>query len=98
MILKKKFTKRINKERVNCENIQYYGRDAENFLESIGWHSDIDYLGKECTTSKGKQGIIVGFEDNDDYSDYYFIVFIPETKHLYYELANNSKFVDSIKL
>lgn len=75
---------------------QYFGKDAEDFLESINWHKDIEYLGKECTTSGGKQGIIVGFEDSESAMDYYFIVYIPELDTVEYELANSAEFVNNI--
>lgn len=77
-------------------DIQYFGKDAEDFLESINWHTDIEYLGKECTVSCGKQGIIIGFEDCESATDYYFIVYLPEEKTIYYQLANNAEFIKSI--
>lgn len=76
----------------------YFGKDAEDFLESINWHSDIEYLGKECTTFHGKQGIIVGFEDCESAMDYYFIVYIPEEDTVCYELANSVDFSKSVLL
>lgn len=79
-------------------NTQYFGKDAEDFLESINWHSDIDYLGKECITDEGKRGIIVGFEDSESAMDYYFIVFIPKTGEVSYELANSPTFTKNIML
>lgn len=79
------------------DTIQYFGKDAEDFLESINWHSDIDYLGKECTTKHGI-GIIIGFEDNNLYNDYYYIIYLPQIDKVIYELANNTEFIDSIKI
>lgn len=76
---------------------EYYGKDAEDFLESINYHSDIEYLGKECYTSRGS-GIIIGFEDSQSASDYYFIVYIPNTREVYYQLANSSSFTKTIKV
>lgn len=96
MILKYPFEEGLlNKPGVDTH---YFGKDAEDFLESINWHSDIEYLGKECVTNKGKQGIIVGFEDCEYISDYYFIVYVPEEDTVYYELANSAAFVKSIIL
>lgn len=77
---------------------RYFGKDAGDFLENINWHSDIQYLGKECTTKKGKQGIIVGFEDNHAFDDYYYIIYDIEDRITVYELANNTKFVETIKV
>lgn len=80
-----------------CINTQYFGKDAEDFLESINYHSTIEYLGKECTV-KGKQGIIIGIEDNEEYEDYYYIIYIPEDKVVYYQMVNDSKFIETIIL
>lgn len=97
MILKYPFDEEGLLERPGVDT-QYFGKDAEDFLESINWHSDIDYLGKECITDEGKQGIIVGFEDSESAMDYYFIVFVPETGKVSYELANSSTFTKNIML
>lgn len=97
MILKYPFDEGGLLERPGVDT-QYFGKDAEDFLESINWHSDIDYLGKECITDEGKQGIIVGFEDSESAMDYYFIVFIPETGKASYELANSPTFTKNIML
>ena len=74
---------------------QYFGKDAENFLENIGWKN---YIGKDCRTDNGDKGIIIGFEDSQSYSDYYYIVFLPENKQVYYQLANSSEFVKNIEI
>lgn len=74
---------------------QYFGKDAEDFLKSIGWEHDIKYLGKECTT-ENKQGIIVGFEDCQSADDYYYIVYIPSDGTVVYPLANSSEFIRGI--
>lgn len=82
------------------EDCQYIGKDAEEFLKSIGWKKSIKYLGKECCTTEdnGKQGVIIGFEDSQSFFDYYYIVYVPETGKVTYELANNADFVKSIKI
>lgn len=58
----------------------------------------INYLGKECTTDKGLQGIIIGIEDCNSFCDYYYIVYVPESKQVTYELANSADFVKTIKI
>lgn len=95
MILKFPFEKGSIRQGPGTDT-QYFGKDAEDFLESINWHSDIEYLGKECTTNKGDSGIIIGFEDNESAMDYYFIVYVPELDTVEYELANSTEFVNSI--
>lgn len=78
---------------------RYFGKDAEDFLKGIGWQEDIKYLGKECLAYNAKkEGVIIGIEDSELFDDYYFIVFVPESEKLYYELANNPEFINSIKL
>lgn len=76
---------------------QYFGKDAENFLKSINWLEDINYLGKECVTEKGR-GIIIGFEDCCSANDYYFIVYLPEIGEVCYQLANHRPFIESIEI
>lgn len=56
----------------NCLNIKidtrYFSKDAEDFLENINYHSNIEHLRKECLTTLDKQkGIIVGIEDSDSF-------------------------------
>lgn len=96
MILKFPFEKGLDGR--SGVDTQYFGKDAEDFLESNNWHSDIEYLGKECTTSSGKTGIIVGFESSESFIDYYFIVYLPEEGKVCYELANSSTFAKSVKI
>ncbi len=96
MIIKRQFEKGLTG--LPGVDTRYFGKDAENFLESINWHTEIDYLGKECTADGDKTGIIIGFEDSESYMDYYFIIFIIETEEVVYQLANSSSFIKSIKI
>ena len=50
-----------------------------------------------CTTDKGLQGIIIGIEDCNSFCDYYYIVYVPESKQVTYELANSADFVRQLK-
>lgn len=72
---------------------KYYGKDAEDFLESINWHTEIDYIGSDCITDEGKNGVIIGFEDSESFMDYYYIVYVPETDKVEYVLTNSPFFV-----
>ena len=76
---------------------QYYGKDAKDFLESINWYEEIDYIGKNCIIDGGKEGVIIGFEDSESYMDYYYIVYILETGKVDYALANSASFVKNIE-
>lgn len=89
MIIKRTVEKDIY-GRGPVEDVQYFGKDAEEFLKSIKWDKSINYLGKECTTDKGLQGIIIGIEDCNSFCDYYYIVYVPESKQVTYELANSA--------
>lgn len=95
MILKFPFEKGSIRQGPGTDT-QYFGRDAEDFLESINWHSDIEYLGKECINRYNERGIIIGVEDSESAMDYYYIVYSPETGVTTYELANSTEFVKSI--
>lgn len=80
--------------------IQYYGESCLNL--PLGIREEIrndvkKYIGKKCTTLNGYEGIIIGFEDNSYYRDYYYIIFVPETKEIVYALANNAGFIETIK-
>lgn len=95
MILKYPFEKGLTGN--SGVDTHYYGKDAEDFLRSINWGSDVKYLGKECITSRTRQkGIVVGIEDSESAMDYYFIVFVPETGDVFYELANSPFFTKTI--
>lgn len=97
MIIKKTIEKDLHGNGP-VEDVQYFGKDAEEFLKSIKWDNSIKYLGKECTADKNQHGIIIGFEDSQSFFDYYYIVYIPETEKVTYKLANDADFVKSIKL
>ena len=70
------------------------------FIYLFIWYIQMSqyYLGKECTIDKGLQGIIVGIEDCNSFCDYYYIVYVPESKQVMYELANSADFVKTIKI
>lgn len=80
--------------------IQYYGESCLNLTRGIREEirNDIKkYLGKECTTLEGFEGIIIGLEDNSYLKEYYYIVYVPELKRVVYALANSAEFTKTIK-
>lgn len=78
------------------ENERYFGDD---FPEgSVGENFNREYLNKTCITSQGLQGVIIGFEVNYQYSDCYYIVFIPELNNVSYELTMDAEFCKSVQL
>lgn len=42
------------------------------------------------------KGIVIGFEDNNQFFDYYYIV--PELDKVVYQLCNDAEFVNSIEI
>lgn len=64
---------------------------------------DKDLLGKEvrgtdCVVDSGHKGIIIGFEDNNQFFDYYYIVYVPELDKVVYQLCNDARFINSIEI
>ena len=46
----------------------------------------------------GHKGIIIGFEDNNQFFDYYYIVYVPELDKVVYQLCNDARFINSIEI
>ena len=82
MITKVPFDDDLFGNPIRGENISYYGIDAlQNCPADIA-----KYLFKDCKVET-KNGIIIGFEDNRQVDDYYFIVYIPELGKVTYQLC-----------
>lgn len=94
MVKETKFEKDIFGNIVNSKNIQYFGKDALNadVSENIKEHIKND-LFQECILFNGDKGLIVGFEDNIQFYDYYYIVLNYKTKSIDYELINACRVV-----
>lgn len=75
-------------------DIQYIGEDALKANVSDEIKELIkNSLNKDCLTSSGDRGVIIGFEDCDSLEDYYFIIFCPKTAKIVYELMNNNNLI-----
>lgn len=86
MILKRYLNNDINN---SLESTQYFGEDIEKFEAAEDAKKYIiDNIYKECITWGGDKGFIIGIENNYIYSDYYFIVYIPDKELIVYELVN----------
>lgn len=74
---------------LDIDYVQYFGEDVEKFpaRQDIK-NSILKSINKECTTPDGYSGIIVGVEDNHSYNDYYYIIWVPESGKMIYELVN----------
>lgn len=87
----------IEKE-VRGTNTSYWGISA---LQA--GHDDIrqdisKYLFRDCVVDSGHKGIIIGFEDNNQFFDYYYIVYVPELDKVVYQLCNDARFINSIEI
>lgn len=102
MIYKEKYIGDIYCPTSTGENIYFYGEDVKNIPSNLlqeDWkNSVIKYLYKDCIDPDYGQGIIIGFEINNQYLDYYYRVYIPELNKVVSTLANDASFVKSIKL
>lgn len=73
-----------------CNDVQYFGEDVfkadvdEDIKKLI-----LDSINKDCITSDGDKGIIIGFEDSSSFNDYYFIIYCPKAEDIVYELINS---------
>lgn len=96
MIIKKEFKEDLyGKPGINT---RYYGNSVK---EMTGVRQEfkedaIKYLNCSCITRHNEKGVIIGFEDNKEYRDYYYIVYIPELNGIRYELANSVEFTKTI--
>lgn len=84
---------------IDCVNKQYFGDDAINLK-----YSDNKIISKRIAPNINKKcrfsdhdGIIIGFENNESYNDYYYIIYIPETREVAFRLCNDTQFVKSIE-
>lgn len=98
MIITTSYDKDILGHEVRGTNTSYYGISA---LQAVINHDEIradiaKYLYKDCTTHDGHKGIIIGFEDNNQFFDY--IVYVPELDKVVYQLCNDAEFVNSIEI
>lgn len=78
------------------ESIRYIGRDALGCSNREDVNKAIeDSLFKDCITEDGYKGVVIGFEDNSIFYEYYYIVYVPSTGKIQYEtkirLSSNSK-------
>lgn len=56
------------------------------------------YMYRDCIVDGGRKGVIIGFEDNNQFFDYYYIVYVPELNTTVYQLANDARFINSIEI
>ena len=100
MVITTSYDKDILGHEVRGTNTSYYGISA---LQAVINHDEIradiaKYLYKDSTTHEGHEGIIIGFEDNNQFFDYYYIVYVPELNKVEYQLCNDAEFTKSIKI
>lgn len=100
MVITTSYDKDILGHKIRGTNTSYYGISAlQAVINHDGIRADIaKYLYKDCTTHEGHEGIIIGFEDNNQFFDYYYIVYVPELNKVEYQLCNDAEFTKSIKI
>ena len=98
MIVKNSYDKDFLGREYPCDIIQFYGKDAIDCTE-IEYVNDLirEVLFKDCITSRGEKGIVIGYEINEVWMDDYFIIFVPRTNELYYELVNYPDLYKSVE-
>lgn len=94
MIIKTSYDKDLLENEIRGTNTSYYGA-LQACQDDI--RQDIaKCLFKDCVVDSGHKGIIIGFEDNNQFFDYYYIVYVPELDKVVHQLCNDSKFINSI--
>lgn len=93
IVKKKKFIDNSSQAQI-CYDVQYFGEDilkadvddnTKKLIESS--------INKDCITSDGDKGIIIGFEDSSCFNNYYFIIYCPKTEEIIYEVVNNNNLI-----
>ena len=88
MITKISYDRDLLGNEVRGTNTSYWGISA---LQAC--HDDISkYLFRDSR----HKGVIIGFEDNNQFFDYYYIVYVPGK--VVYQLCNDARFINSIEI
>lgn len=94
MIIKTSYDKDLLGNEIRGTNTSYYGLSALQACQD-----DIaKCLFKDCVVDGKYKGIVIGFEDNNQFFDYYYIVYVPELDKVVYQLCNDAEFVNSIEI
>lgn len=80
MIVSSPFDKDLLGHEIRGVNTSYYGLSAlQAVINHDGIRQDIaKYMYRDCIVDGGRKGVIIGFEDNNQFFDYYYIVYVPE--------------------
>lgn len=98
MVTSTSYDKDLYGREVKGVNTSYWGASALQ-IDNENIRQDMTkYLYKDCTIDGGQKGIIIGFEDNNQFLDYYYIVYVPELDKVVYQLCNDARFVNSIEI
>lgn len=71
---------------------EFYGQDALGCTKDKEFDEAIEKALFKEVVAHGETGIVVGFEINEVWHDYYFIVFIPKLNKSMHVLANDASF------
>lgn len=100
MIVSSPFDKDLLGHEIRGVNTSYYGLSVlQAVINHDGIRQDIaKYMYRDCIVDRGRKGVIIGFEDNNQFFDYYYIVYVPELNTTVYQLANDARFINSIEI
>lgn len=95
MIVSSPFDKDLLGHEIRGVNTSYYGLSAlQAVINHDGIRQDIaKYM--YSIVDGGRKGVIIGFEDNNQFFDYYYV---PELNTTVYQLANDARFINSIEI
>lgn len=96
MIIKTSYDKDLLGNEIRGTNTSFYGLSALQACQDDIRQDIAKCLFKDCVIDSGHKGIIIGFEDNNQFFDYYYIVYVPELDKVVHQLCNDSKFINSI--
>lgn len=88
MIINKTYRSDMNGIQGKFKVVTYIGSDAlkwEGREDVKNWIKES--LGKVVESHQGKKGLVIGFEDNEVFADYYLIIYLPSENKLSYELV-----------
>ena len=86
MIIERIENKNLHGDTGEWKVTQYFGEDALKIKNPKVIDLIKKYLGKDIRNDKGRRGIVIGWENNEPYLDYYYIVYYPDKEEVGYEL------------
>ena len=98
MITKISYDKDLLGNEVIGTNTSYWGMSALQVCHDDIHQNISKYLFRDCIVDSRHKGVIIGFEDNNQFFDYYYIVYVPELGKVVYQPCNDARFINSIEI